>query len=294
MRLIRGIFTVVLLFGWAVFGSPLWAQNPDTMAPDASEARAKQVIGQAIQALGGPGYLAMTERECEGRRALFGHTGELAGYVQFKDSWSFPDKDRIDYFAKNRNTLLGYMIGVQDLDLAHGGLVITLFSGEHGWTMDRSGVSEMPDVSISEFQEALKRSTDNLLRLKLKEPGLLFRWAGRDTVDLREVDWVEITDQEQRTFRLAVDRSTHFLVRTVVRTQDENTGESREDVTIFTNYQLKNGVQFPMQISREKDGRRVTQVFYDSCRSQPDLGAKYFTKEALEQKFKETHGKKGK
>jgi hypothetical protein len=270
------------------------AQNPDMVAPEASEARAKLILNQLIQGMGGPLYLDMRERQCDGRRAAIGHNGALAGYVQFKDSWEFPDKNRTDYTAHGRNTLLGYMIGVQELDLSHGGLVITLFSGEHGWTMDRGGVSDMPEDTIAEFQEAVRRSSDNLLRLGLKDPDLGFRWGGLDTVDLREVDWVEITDREQRMYRLAVDRSTHLLIRSVVRVKDENNGQQREDVTIFTNYRPKGGVQVPMQVTRERDGRRIAQVFYDSCEINPPLPADYFSREALVQRFKETGGKKGK
>lgn len=270
------------------------AQNPDMVAPEESAARAKQVLAQLIQGLGGPLYLDMREKQCDGRRAAIGHNGALAGYVQFKDAWGFPDKNRTDYIAHGRNTLLGYMIGVQELDLSHGGLVITLFNGDHGWTMDRGGVSEMPEDTLAEFQEAVRRSSDNLLRLSLKDPELGFHWGGRDTVDLREVDWVEISDQEQRVYRLAVDRSTHLLVRSVMRVKDESTGQEREDVTIFTNYQPKGGVQIPMQVTRERDGRRISQVFYDSCQINPPLPADYFTREALVQRFKETGGKKPK
>jgi hypothetical protein len=133
-----------------------------------------------------------------------------------------------------------------------------------------------------------------LLRLGLKNPDLGFRWAGLDTVDLREVDWVEITDRELRTYRLAVDRSTHLLIRSLVRVKDDTTGQNREDITIFTNYQLKEGVQVPMQVTRERDGRRIAQFFYDSCQINPPLSADYFTREALVQRFKETGGKKGK
>jgi len=65
------------------------AQNPDMVAPEASAARAKQILAQLIQAMGGPLYLDMRERQCDGRRAAIGHNGALAGYVQFKDSWEF-------------------------------------------------------------------------------------------------------------------------------------------------------------------------------------------------------------
>lgn len=270
------------------------AQNPDTIAPEESEARAKKVLSQLIQGLGGPTFLGMRERQCDGRRAVIGHDGALAGYVQFRESWDYPDKSRIDYFAKSRNTMLGYLIGVQDLEMTHGGLIITTFSGDKGWSMDKGGVSDMPEDTIAEFQATVQRSPENLLRLGLKNPDYNIRWGGLDTVDLHEVDWVEISDQEERVYRLAVDRMNHRLVRSVVKVKDLNTGEMHEDVAIYTNYEPKNGVQIPMQVTRERDGRRISQLFYESCEINPPLPGDYFTREALVQRFKETGGKKGK
>jgi len=277
--------------GILLFAAAARPQNPDTIAPDESEARAKRILQQVIGAMGGPAYLAMTERQCDGRRALIGHSGELSGYVGFKDAWQYPDKVRTDYVAHSRNTLLGFIIGVQDLDITKGGTVITLFSGDRGWVMDRSGISEMPDVSVSQFQEAVKQNADNLLRIETKEEGVHYRWGGTDTVDLHPVDWVEIAKGDERTIRLAVDRSTHLLVRTKVVTQDEEFNQPREDVIIYSNYQFKGGVQVPMQITRERDGRRVSQVFYDDCSVNPTLPPDYFTKNGLEKRFKETGGK---
>jgi len=40
-------------------------------------------------------------------------------------------------------------------------------------------------------------------------------------VDLKQVDWVELIDSQERKFRVAVDRSTHLLIRSSVTTKDE-------------------------------------------------------------------------
>jgi hypothetical protein len=247
------------------------AQNPDTMDPEQSAAKGKQILKQLVEALGGQAYLGAKSLECDGRRAQFGHNGQMMGYVDFKDYRVFPDKRRIDYGKK--------------------GNIIDLFVGDGGWTLDRGGVSEEPAPSVADFEEGAKRDINNLLRNRLTEERTLIEYDGSSVVDLRFSDWVEIIDAEERKFRLAVDRSSHLLVRSVVVTKDENTGERSEDVSVYTNYQLKDGLQLPQQITREKDGRRVAQTFYDYCRVNPDLPADFFTKEALEKRFKEVGGK---
>jgi hypothetical protein len=293
VRLIFRKCCAVAGLGMLLFACVAFAQNPDTIAPDESTAMAKRIVNQVVQAMGGQAYLNMSERECDGRRALIGHNGELSGYIGLKDAWQYPDKDRIDYVAHSRNTLLGFIIGVQDLDITKGGTVITLFSGDTGWIMDKSGVSELPATSVGEFQAALKQNIDNLLRVRARQEGTQFRWGGLGTVDLRPADWVEITDTDGQMTRVAVDRSTHLPLRNVVVTQDEELGQSREDVAIYTNYQPKSGVQIPMQVTRERDGRRILQVFYDDCRPNPALAQDYFTRQALDEKYKEV-GKKSK
>src|SRR5690242_16156110 len=190
-----GVVAAALLVAAALFVPRGAAQNPDNMMPEQSEAKGRQILRDLINGLGGPGYTEVRESECSGRRALFGHSGDLTGYIDFNDFRHYPDKARIEYIGHGRNTILLSLIGLDGLDFAHGGIVIALYNGDRGWSYDRSGVSELPVTSVTDFQEATRRSVDNLLRFRLKEPGLSIRFGGNDTVDLRQVDWVEINDK---------------------------------------------------------------------------------------------------
>jgi hypothetical protein len=248
------------------------AQNPDTLLPEQSAAKAKQILQQLIDALGGARYLNVRESDCEGRLARFGHNGELTGYTNFKDYWGYPDKNRTDYSKK--------------------GVIINLYNGDKGWTLDRGGVSELPAPAVADFQELVKKDINNLLRFRIKEPDMIFRYGGQDIVDLKTVDWVEITDPELRKFRLAVDRSSHFFVRTMIITEDQTTRERSVETSIYSNFQPIEGVQTPLQITSDRDGRRISQVFFTSCKFNPGLGGDFFTKAALEKRFSEVGSKK--
>jgi len=249
------------------------SQNPDSMLPEQNVAKARQLLGQLVDALGGPAYLEVRERECDGRRAQFGHNGELTGFIDFKDYWRYPDKHRIDY-SKKRN-------------------IIDMFNGNEGWTMDRSGVSEEPAGAVSDFQALVKYGVDSLLRTRLKDPSLNISYAGVGIVDMRQIDWVEVTEPE-RTLRLAIDRSSHLLLRSVVVTINEEMRERTEETTIYTNYQRKGGAMVALQISRERDGKRFYQAFYDNCTFDSHVPEDLFTKAALEKRYAEVGSKKDK
>jgi hypothetical protein len=265
-------FLLAAIFLFApLFVSIASGQNPDTMLPEQNVAKARQILNQLVDALGGPAYLEVRERECDGRRAQFGHNGELTGFIDFKDFWRYPDKHRTDY-SKKRN-------------------IIDMFNGNQGWTLDRGGVSEEPAGAISDFQKLVQLSPDNLLRNRLKDPTLSLAYAGQDIIDMRPVDWVEITDG-QRTLRLGVDRTSHLLLHSVVTGINEETQERTQETTIYTNYQRKDGVMVALQISRERDGKRFYQAFYDTCSFDPHLPEDTFTQAALEKRYAEVGNKK--
>jgi hypothetical protein len=300
VRLIPHFTVAGLLVGAALlstFASKAPAQSPDSMMPEASAAKAKQIVSDLINAKGAAGYLGATEGECSGTRAIFGHNEAVSGYIAFTDSRQYPDKQRMEYAAKSHNlkSILNTVIGVDGLDWSHGGVVIALYNGDRGWTLDRSGITELPVTSTAEFQEQTKRNIDNVLRLRLKnEQGWLYRFGGSDTVDLKEVDWVELTDPDGRQFRLAVDHNTRLLVRSVVTTENEETRERDDDVTMYTNYQLKDTVWTPMQVSRDHNGRRASQFFYTSCRYNPGFPSDFFDKSSLAKKSSAAGVKKSK
>jgi hypothetical protein len=246
------------------------AQNPDEIMPDVSAAKAKAILQQAIEGLGGAAYLNVHNSECTGRYAQFQHSGEIGGYLLIHEYREMPDKSRIEYDPK--------------------ALIVDLYAGDKGWTLDRSGVSDVPATDIADYQEQLRMQMGNVLRNRLNDRSLFFRYGGSDVVDLKEADWVEIGDQG-RTLRIAVGRNDHLPIRSVLLQRDPKSGENTERSTFYTSYHPIDGIQTPFRESRFLNGRQVYQVFRDSCSYNVDLPANFFTRESLEQRFSQEHGK---
>jgi hypothetical protein len=290
---VRMRFAQCLLFvAFSNFAAPprASAQVAETMMPEQSAAKAKQILNQLISAMGGQAYLQTRETECTGRLAQFEHNGDLSGYTNFRDYWHLPDKNRTEYEVKGaKGGFLGVLIGQIPFK---GGTIIELFNGDEGWTMDKSGVSEQPPTAITDFKEQTKRDMDNVLRFRLKEEGMQFRYGGQDLVDMKPVDWVELVDREERTFRLAVLQSSHLLARSMVITRDETTRERTEEVTAYGNYHMLGQVMAPLQVERRRDGRRLFQAFFDSCSFDQNFAPDFFSKASLEKHYNETVSKK--
>lgn len=267
MRITRQLFLAAIIFAGAwVGGAPsLAAQDSQILMPAQSEAKAKQIIQQGIEALGGAAYLNVRDVTCTGRLSQFSHTGELDGYETFIDYSEPPDKDRTENLPK-RN-------------------LIQVFNGNQGWQLDRGGVSEAAPTDLIQFQQNLKKDIDNILRHRIHEAGMIFRYGGPDIVDLRQSDWVEMVDSDNRTIRIAFASATHLPIRKIVETRDPVSRTTTQETEIFSNYHPIDGVQTPFQITRDRNGMKIYQVFFDKCQYNTALSDSLFTKESLDERW---------
>jgi len=276
VRLKRTACVLMILVSGTFFAAAAAAQtqNPELLLPEQSAAKAKQLLQQAIQALGGDAYLNLRDATCTGRASQFGHSGELTGYEQFFDYTKLPDKERTEYSSK-RN-------------------IIEVYNGDQGWILDRGGVQDAPEEAINERRENEKKDIDAIFRSRIKEPGMSFRYAGPDVVDLKEADWVEMTDGEGRTIRIAFDHAMHLPLRKVIVTRDPATRLRMEEKEYYSNYHPIQGLETPFQVASDRNGLKTSQVFLKDCQYNTGLSDSLFTKESLEERWAKVGKKKKK
>ena len=280
MRLILQAAGCVLSLAIAVgVANPAATAAAGQNALDESQSKAKQLVQQTITALGGDAYLSARDVDCSGRLAQFARNGAVAGYVELRDLWLLPDKNRKEFTSKGSMLIAGYVLGQ---GVAKGGAIIQVFNGDQGWLRDKGGVSDQPEDAIRNFAEQSKSSMDHFLRARLNEPGLTMRYTGQDVLDLKPAEWIEFTDRDHRVFRLAVEQSSHLPLRWVVVTRDPKTRERDEAVTGYTQFITADGIRTPLKISRSQNDRELYQIFWTGCRYNSDVSPEMFTKAGLE------------
>lgn len=257
--------------------APGLAQEPEVLMPEQSAAKARQILEQAIEALGGPAYLNVRDITCTGTLSQFGHSGELNGFEKFIDYAVPPFKDRTENLPK-RN-------------------IIQIYNGDKGWVLDRGGVSEAEASDVAQFQSDIKIDLDNILRHRMNEKGMILRYDGPDVVELKEADWVELVDSDDRTIRIAIARNTHLPIQKIVELRDATTRMRSEIKEFYSNYHPVDGIETPFQVARERNGIKIFQVFFDKCDYNTNLADSLYTRESLEDrwdKIDKKHLKKGK
>ncbi len=280
--LAAGLF---LLLVTAMAGSkPAAAQSSEALLPEQSAGKAKSILQQVVAKLGGGAYLNVRDTDCSGRLAQFGNNGAMTGFTQYRDTWILPDKDRKEYIVKGEHTIAGFLIGIDGLNISHGGVIIMMFNGDKGWILDKSGVSDQPEDVAKTFAQQVKSGMDNMLRSRLNERGLDLRYAGTDVIDLKEAEWIEFTDKDRGQFRLGLEKSTHLPLRWVVQSRDPKTQERTETITSYSQFMPFDGVLAPVRIARAQDGRDLFQIYFDTCKYNANLSPDLFTRSALERR----------
>jgi hypothetical protein len=275
------LFAAVLAF-FAVAALPVLLarpQNPDQLLPEQSAAKAGALLQQAIDSLGGRAYLGVRDSDCTARSGSFDTiSGEAGGSIEVHILRMPPDKSRVEY--------LGHGFGMSDPLGIHEfraqSVITNVYTADHLWEFDKDGVHELHGKEFQQYQDSFKTELNYILRARLNEPGMIFRYAGSDVVDLQQVDWVEVTDPERRTVRIAVDRNKHLPIRTLTFSRDPITGIRIEETTNYSNWHPLSGVQTPYRIQRERNGRIYSQTSIEGCRYNTGMSPALFTREGLE------------
>jgi hypothetical protein len=223
----------VLLLG-VLLSAPISAQD--------TAVRGRQILDQAIQALGGQAYLGLRDWHFEGRGFSFDHLERITGMAPIIEMDRLPDKYRQ---AQGKN---------------HDYIVV--WNGDNGWDSSFRGVAPIPAADIERIKLSHRLSFDVILRFRLNEPGVQLFFIETDFVDGQPVDIVEFSDADRNVVKLGFAHESHLPVR---REWERKlpTKDREQNVETLSKYHAAKGsiVQFPFYIGRERNGIKVSEFF---------------------------------
>ncbi|MGA1994370.1 MAG: hypothetical protein ABSH45_01210, partial [Bryobacteraceae bacterium] len=114
-------------------------------------------------------------------------------------------------------------------------------------------------------------------RQRLNEPGLSFYSEGRDTFENQPVDIVDITDATGFTITVSFNQFTKLPIRQTYRRRNPLYRDFDTEVTVYTKYRSVNGINWPYDVHRERNGDKVFELYADSVEMNKDLKDDLFT-----------------
>jgi hypothetical protein len=242
--------------------------TPTGSGQTAAEKRGNQLIDEAIHALGGQKFLTMQDRIESGRAYSF-YRDQISGrdiakiYTRYttvtpdKSGEQVAQRER-EAFGKNEDSSV-------------------MFNENGGWEINWRGSKELPKDRVERYRDTTLRNVLYIFRQRLKEPGMIFEWRGTDIFEHQPVEIVDITDSQNRLVKVYLDQSSKLPIRQVYAHQNPEMKQRDEEVTLFSRYREVNGIQWPMQMRRERNGDKVYEIFSESVSFNQDLTDDLFT-----------------
>ncbi len=233
------------------------------------DARAKKVVADALQALGGGRFRSMEDRIESGRAYSF-YREQLSGlsiakiYTRYLSVATGKSGSEIGVrekqsFGKNEDSSV-------------------IFREDGAFDVTYRGSKPLDQDRIDRYRDTTMRNIFYILRLRLDEPGLLLESRGSDVVDNQPVDIVDISDSQNRVVTVYFHQSTKLPVRQSWIWRDPKTRERNEEITVFNKYRdVGGGVQWPFQIQRERNGEKIYEIFSDSVTINQNLTDSVFS-----------------
>jgi hypothetical protein len=220
-----------------------------------AEARGKKVVDDAIAALGGQKFLEMQDRIEKGRAYSFFHdqiSGLSIAKIYTRYIYVPPDRTGID-------------LGIQEREaFGKNEDYFVLFREEGAWEVTFRGPKELEKDRVQRYRDTTLNNVLYIFRQRLHEPGIIFESQGSDVVENQPVDVVDITDSQNRVVRVYFHQTTKLPVQQSFVWRDPETKEREEEVTRFSRYRQTDGIQWPQQIHRERNGEKVYEIFSES------------------------------
>lgn len=228
--------------------------------------KGKQLVDDAIAALGGPKFLAMQNRVESGRAYSF-FQSQLSGLsvAKFYTRYLPVPAGQTDSF-----------VGQQEYQgLGKEEAFYVLFRDEGAWEVTYRGPTKIDKDQVDRHKDTVLHNFFYMAKQRLKEPGMIFEYKGSDVVENTPVEIVDIIDAKNKVVKVYFHPTTKLPVRQLYVWRDA-TRERMDEVTRFARYREVDGIQWPYQTNRERNGQKIYEMFADSVEMNADLPEDHF------------------
>ncbi|ABF39128.1 hypothetical protein Acid345_0123 [Candidatus Koribacter versatilis Ellin345] len=208
---------------------------------DATVKKARTLLTQMIEALGGDNYMNVTTIEQTGITYSFYNGKPNSLGIEFHRLFKFPDKERLE-LTKQRD-------------------VIYIENADVGYEITYKGTAIQEPSSWREYVGRRNYSLENLLHVWLKEPGTQIYYEGSAIAEQRMTEVVTVMNVHNETASIYIDQNSHlpvkksFTYRSVLDKQKDTEGE------IYGNWRMEGPLNTPHSIVRTHNGDYTNQRF---------------------------------
>jgi hypothetical protein len=270
MRQLLPIFILPISLAFAVMAASAQtgaAQTPaqpnsapakDSSVPPEQEnaRRARALLEQGIQALGGQAYLTVHGYQEQGRVYSFYHGRPTSNGVFFWRFVEFPDKERIELTPQR--------------DIAN------VYVGGKGYEITYKGVREVEKKDLDDYVRRHKFSLDIILRTWVNDPSVALFYDGNALAGSLAAQRVTLINSKNEAVSIYFDIDNHLPIQKSYSWRDPADREKNTEEETYNSYRPVQGVMTPFGFTRYFNGDMQTERFVTSASYSQELNAAMF------------------
>ena len=225
----------------SVASAPQAPETPAAINQNPGAQKARSLLLQAIQALGGQAYLSIKDIQEEGRTYVFDHGQPAGGGIPFWLFWQWPDKQRVE-LTKQRD-------------------VIYIYKDDRGYEKTYRGTRAFDEKEMQTYLRERNLSVALLLRSKLNDPTVALFYDGRAFAGDNPADQISLMNAQNQSVTIFLDSISHLPVKTSVTIRDPETRERDTYEEVDSNFHLVQGIQTPYNVTAFHNGDMTRQRF---------------------------------
>jgi hypothetical protein len=218
--------------------------------------KAKAIIEQGIQALGGQIYLTIRDREQQGRGYGFHHGNPTGGGGPFWSFSQFPDKERVE-FTKERD-------------------IAQVFVGDKGYEITFKGPHPVEQKDLDDYLRRRRFSLERVLRMWVNDPGVVMLFEGNAIAAQHPAYQVTLVNAQNESVSLYFDTDTHLPIKKSFEWRDPVDKQKNLEEEVYENYRSVSGIMAPYNVTRYFNGDMSNQRFLNTVTINQDLDPAMF------------------
>jgi len=249
--------------------------SPATSAPadvtDSENSRkARALLDQTIQALGGQAYLTADNKGEEGRWYSLYHGQPRGEGVQYRQFFHFPDQDRLELLGRGTVFLPLPLFGSVDvITVGHqkkSADFVVIHNGDKGYEISNKGTAAQDKDDLKSYLRRRQHSLQIVLRKWIHDPTMQYFDEGLAIVDGKPTDQVTVLNNQNDAVTVYLDQNSHLPVKTSFTWRDPKDKQRNTEEEIYDNYRLVQGIMTPHSITRTFNGEMSHQRFINTVR----------------------------
>ena len=227
-----------------------------TAANGDGEARARKLLQQMADAIGGPKRMSRQDYRLEGRTASFfknDATGSTEYTLYHHPLAGSTYEDRVELTKKRT--------------------IVQIWTPTEGFELTFKGRTDLPKADREAYFRRTQYSLDALLTTWVADPDALIVDNGQSLVSRRQAESVTIINKNNESVTIDIEVETKLPIRRTFKVRNPTYKDFDEDVEEYSDWHTESGIPVPFATTRYLNGDMVSQRFVTKIEFQPvDLG----------------------